>query len=107
MLPVLMLVAPLLLRWPKTDGQPPGGEDSDGDDGGGGGGPRRRRPEDPSTGPGGAPLPDAEQSRLRVRSHRLGRGQRPVRRRTQEPVRQPIRSPSRVRKGSDHTPVRR
>ena len=98
MLPVLMLLAPLLVRPPKSDAEPPDGDDGD-DGGGGGGGPKRRKPDNPSTGPGGVPLPDAEQSRKRLRSHRLSRSPRTARRRTHEPPRQPVRSPSRVRTG--------
>ncbi|MGO9820359.1 MAG: hypothetical protein ACLPTJ_06895 [Solirubrobacteraceae bacterium] len=101
MIPVLMLLSPLLMRWPKAEpgpGQADG--DDDGGDDGGGGGPRPRKPDDPRTPPGDLPLPDAEQSRRRLRSHRLSRGPRPARRRTHEPVRQPLRSPSRVRTGT-------
>lgn len=99
MIPVLMLLSPLLIRWPKPGGGPSDGDDSEGSGGGGGGGPRRRKPDNPRPGPGDVPLPDAEQSRLRPRSHRLSRGPRPPRRRTHEPVRQPTRSPNRVRTG--------
>ncbi len=76
MIPFMMLLSPLLIRWPKPDGGQSDDDDSGGGGGGGGGGPRRRKPDDPHTGPGGVPLPDAVQSRLRPRSHRLSRGAR-------------------------------
>jgi hypothetical protein len=64
------------------------------DEGDGGWGNDRRPPED-SRGPrdGGLPLPDAEQSRVRLREPgRLSdRLDRPERRRTEEPVRVPAR----------------
>jgi hypothetical protein len=72
---------------------PPGPADSGG--GGGGGGSRPREPNAPPDAPrGGLPLPDAEQSRERVRDH-----DRPGRRRLRprRPVREPDRSP--VRRG--------
>ena len=65
------------------------------DDGDGGWGNDRRPPED-SRGPrdGGLPLPDAEQSRVRLREPgRIAqRLPRPERRRTDEPVRVPAKS---------------
>jgi hypothetical protein len=84
---------PLLLgrRGPK----PAGPENDDGE------GWRRRGPDQPPTpkgGPtGGTPLPDATQSRIRMRGpgrlsdHRQARVRRPAR----EPERRPIRTPSR------------
>ncbi|HUJ34505.1 MAG TPA: hypothetical protein VLW51_04795 [Solirubrobacteraceae bacterium] len=66
---------------------PPGPSDSDG---GGGGGSAPREPPAPPTSPrGGLPLPDAEQSRERIRDH-----DRPARRRLRP--RRPAREPSRV-----------
>ena len=66
---------------------PPGPSDSDG---GGGGGSGPREPPAPRTSPrGGLPLPDAEQSRERIRDH-----DRPARRRLRP--RRPAREPSRV-----------
>ena len=69
---------------------PPGPSDSD--DGGGGGGSGPREPDAPPDAPrGGIPLPDAEQSRERVRDH-----DRPGRRRLRprRPAREPDRLPT-------------
>jgi hypothetical protein len=69
---------------------PPGPSDSDGGGGGGGSGPRE--PTAPSGAPrGGIPLPDAEQSRERLRDH-----DRPERRglRPRRPAREPDRTPA-------------
>ena len=69
-------------------GSPPG--PSDGDDGGGWG--PRRPPSPPDPPRGGIPLPDAEQSRQRVRDH-----DRPPRRRLRRrPAREPDRAPART-----------
>jgi len=82
--PALMLAPALLYRRPG----PPD------DDNGPGRGPQPP-PEPPAPGPGGdVPLPDAEQSRRRLRDHRpavsaLRRPRRPAR----EPVREPARAP--------------
>ena len=69
---------------------PPGPSDSDGGGGGGGSGPRE--PTAPSGAPrGGIPMPDAEQSRERLRDH-----DRPERRRLRprRPAREPDRTPA-------------
>jgi len=68
---------------------PPGPSDSDG---GGGGGSGPREPTAPSGAPrGGIPMPDAEQSRERLRDH-----DRPGRRRLRprRPAREPDRAPA-------------
>jgi len=91
-LAVAMAVAGIMLarrlfspRWRR----PPGPSDSDG--GGGGGGPGPRWPLAPSDTPrGGIPLPDAEQSRRRLRDH-----VHPDRRRRFLRPRRPIRAPGR------------
>jgi hypothetical protein len=73
------------------EGLPDSGDS--GSDGGWGNEPRR--PPQPSDRPwGGIPLPDAKQSRLRLRDHRRLRDLRPrrERRRVREPERTPIRA---------------
>jgi len=86
----LMLVPAFLFHRPDP---PPGGSD-----GGGGWGRGPRRPPSPPKPPrGGIPLPDAVQSRVRVRDHarpslRDARARRPAR----EPARRPARTPHRV-----------
>jgi hypothetical protein len=65
----------------------PGSDDGRGND--------RRRPRRPSDRPrGGIPLPDAEQSRIRLRDHRrlADRLPRRVRRPAREPARRPVRT---------------
>jgi hypothetical protein len=83
--PALMLVPAFLFR-----GLGPSSGPSDGDGGGGGGGPDRP-PEPPATPRGGLPLPDAEQSRVRLRDHDRPAFRRPARRR---PAREPVRVPA-------------
>jgi hypothetical protein len=84
-----LLLSPVIL-FPDWDFPPP---PSDGGDGGGGGGggddPPKRSPR-PSPPRGGIPLPDAEQSRQRVRDHR-----RPAWRRVslRRPAREPQHAP--------------
>lgn len=63
-LPALMLVPSLM----GYGGPKPPGSDSSSEEGGGGGG-GRRRPTPPRGPWGGTPLPDAEQSRVRLRDH--------------------------------------
>jgi hypothetical protein len=76
---------------------PPGPADSDGG-GGGGGGSGPREPTVPPGAPrGGLPLPDAEQSRERIRDHdRPGRRRLGPRRPAREPERSPVRRPVRT-----------
>jgi hypothetical protein len=67
--------------------QNPGSDDGRGND--------RRRPRHPSDRPrGGIPLPDAEQSRIRLRDHRRLADElpRPARRPAREPDRRPVRT---------------
>jgi hypothetical protein len=65
-----------------------------GSDGGGGGGPERPpAPQDPPRG-GGIPMPDAEQSRIRLRDHRKLSERLP--RRERRPAREPDRTPVRT-----------
>jgi hypothetical protein len=65
-----------------------------GSDGGGGGGPERPpAPQDPPRG-GGIPMPDAEQSRIRLRDHRKLSERLP--RRERRPAREPARTPGRT-----------
>jgi hypothetical protein len=82
--PALMFVPAFLFR-----GLGPSSGPSDGD-GGGGGGPDPP-PEPPTTPRGGIPLPDAQQSRVRVRDHN-----RPAFRdlRSRRPSREPVRVPA-------------
>lgn len=83
---VSLIAAIMIARrmFPPGWGSPPG--PSDGDDGGGWGPRRPLSPPDPPR--GGIPLPDAEQSRQRVRDH-----DRPARRRLR---RGPDRAPART-----------
>ena len=88
---VLVIAAIMLARrlfFPGWD-SPPGPSDNDG--GGGGGSGPREPPAPPGAPRGGMPLPDAEQSRQRVRDH-----DRPDRRRLRprRPSREPERMPS-------------
>ena len=84
--PALMLLPAFLFR-----GLGPSGP-SDGD-GGGGGGPGPR-PQPPATPRGGfpIPLPDAQQSRMRLRDHRRPGFRRA---RIRRPAREPVRVPAR------------
>jgi hypothetical protein len=83
----------IMLALRDEDNGLPGSGESGSDDGWGN---EPRRPPQPSDRPwGGVPLPDAEQSRLRLRDHRKladllpSRGRRPAR----EPERTPVRIP--------------
>jgi hypothetical protein len=70
---------------------PPQSTNNDSDDGRGN---KPRRPRAPSDRPrGGIPLPDAEQSRVRLRDHTklADRIDRPLRRPAREPDRRPVR----------------
>jgi hypothetical protein len=84
-----VLILPALREDP---GLPPHHPDQ-GSDGGGGRGPGRP-PLPPEPPRGGIPLPDAEQSRIRLRDHRKLSEQlpRPQRRPAREPDRTPIRT---------------
>jgi hypothetical protein len=85
----------LMLPALRDDGEQPSGEDSGSSDDGWGNLPNGRP--DPSRWPGGGiPLPDAEQSRSRLREPgRIGDWRRrPMRR----PVVEPVRKPARVRR---------
>ena len=81
-----LLLTPAIL-FPDS-GSPPG---SDGGGGGGGGGDDTPEQSPPPNAPrGGLPLPDADQSRQRVRDHRRGASRRSLPRRpAQEPQRGP------------------
>jgi hypothetical protein len=69
-----------------------GSEGSGSDDGWGN---EPRRPPQPSDRPwGGIPLPDAKQSRVRLRDHRKLADLLP--RRTRRPAREPVRTPVRI-----------
>ena len=81
----------IMLALRQEDDRPPGSGDTGSDDGWGN---EPRRPPQPSDRPwGGIPLPDAKQSRLRLRDHRklLDLLPRRERRPAREPERQPIR----------------
>jgi hypothetical protein len=83
---ILMLTA--LREEPPDPPQQGGGSDD-------GRGNDRRRPRQPSDRPrGGIPLPDAEQSRVRLRDHRRLSDQLPrrIRRPAHEPTRRPVRT---------------
>jgi hypothetical protein len=87
-IPAIILVPALLYRRPGPS------PDSSDDEGGGGPGPGPP-PAPPAPPRGGVPLPDAEQSRTRIREHdrRVFGGPRP-RRRVREPDPSPIRDPA-------------
>ncbi len=88
---IVVLFAPLLLgRAPS----PPESPDHGSEDGGGGSSPNPRP--SPICPRGGIPLPDAEQSRLRLRSHRPKVHRTRVRQRPAHPAprRTPTRTPS-------------
>jgi hypothetical protein len=94
---VLGLVCAAVLLLPALRGGtdlPPRG-DHDSDDGWGHGPQRPPKPFDLPT--GGLPLPDAVQSRVRLRDHRRLADllPRPERRPAREPDRRPVRTPSR------------
>jgi hypothetical protein len=85
LMPVVMLVPALFV----PGGQPPSTDSDDDDDGG----QRRGRPRSWPPGPsGGIPLPDAIQSRLRVRDQGPVKLRPP---RSRRPVADPARSPGR------------
>ncbi len=89
-------VGVLLIPALRDNGDSPPGEDSGSSDDGWGNLPNRK----PSTGGwpgGGIPLPDAEQSRIRLRGpERISeRFARPQRRPVREPSRRPTRTPTR------------
>jgi hypothetical protein len=83
-----LVLTPAIL-FPES-GHPPGPPGGDGGGDGGGGHDPPEPPTKPSPPRGGLPLPDAEQSRERVRDH-----DRPARRRvrSRRPVREPERRP--------------
>lgn len=85
-IPGLILVPALLYRRPGSS------PDSSDDEGGGGSGPGPGPPP-PAPPRGGVPLPDAQQSRLRLRDH--GRRVLGVRR-ARRPAREPARAPGRI-----------
>ena len=90
---VVVLFAPLLLgRAPS----PPDTPDQGSEDGGGGSPPSP--PPSPISPTGGIPLPDAQQARRRVRSHRPTLGRPRIRQRPAHPApqRAPTRTPTRV-----------
>ena len=101
-LAVIMAIAGVMLarrlfspHWRR----PPGPADSDGG-GGGGGGSGPREPTVPPGAPrGGIPLPDADQSRERLRDHDRRRRRRLTPRR---PAREPDRSPVAPLRGVPH-----
>jgi hypothetical protein len=72
--------------------EPSPGPPSDEDDGGGGGRGRDRPRPVPKPPRGGIPLPDATQSRLRLRDHVRPKRSEAPRRRVREPERQPART---------------
>ena len=82
--PALMFIPAFLFR-----GMGPSSGPSDGEGGGGGGRGPDRPHEPPATPRGGIPLPDAEQSRVRLRDHNRPGLRRP-------PIRRPAREPQRV-----------
>jgi len=84
-----LLLTPAIL-FPDSGSPPPRSDGGDGGGGGGGGDPPERSPK-PTVPRGGIPLPDAEQSRKRVRDHR-----RPAWRRLhpRRPAREPERAPT-------------
>ncbi len=89
----LVCVAVLMVVALRQGGDELPGTGESGSDGGWGNEPRR--PPQPSDRPwGGVPLPDARQSRLRLRDHRKLRDlrPRPERRPTREPERSPVRA---------------
>lgn len=90
---LLGMVCVVVLLFPALrDAPPSSGSDSGSDDGWGRG---PRRPPQPPTPPrGGIPLPDAVQSRIRLRDH--GRLSDHLPRRERRPVREPERAPVRV-----------
>ena len=79
----LILVPALLF---KGESPPASSGGDDGDDGG-----RPRRPSPSDRDPGGIPLPDAEQSRRRLRDHVRPKRSWLRRRSTREPGRDPVR----------------
>jgi hypothetical protein len=93
---VLGLVCAAVLLLPALRGGPdlPPRGDHDSDDGWGHGPRRPPNPFEPPT--GGLPLPDAVQSRVRLRDHRRLPDflTRPERRPAREPDRTPVRTPS-------------
>jgi hypothetical protein len=73
-------------------GDPPWQTGNDSDDGRGN---KPQRPRTPSDRPrGGIPLPDAEQSRIRLRDHRTLADRIPAR--TRRPAREPVTVPART-----------
>jgi hypothetical protein len=86
-------VAVLLVLALRSDGDELPGSGDSGSDGGWGNEPRK--PPQPSDRPwGGVPLPDASQSRLRLRDHRRLHELEPARER--RPAREPERTPTRA-----------
>jgi hypothetical protein len=82
----------IMLALRQDDEGSPGSGETGSDDGWGN---EPRRPPQPSDRPwGGIPLPDAKQSRLRLRDHRKLRDLLP--RRDRRPAREPERTPIRV-----------
>jgi hypothetical protein len=88
---VLLLMVPAL----RSDEEPPTDQDSGSSDDGWGNLPAGR-PEPGNRPGGGLPLPDAEQSRIRLREPgRISERQRtPQRRPVRDPERQPVRAPA-------------
>lgn len=83
----------IMLALRGEDNGLPGSDESGSDDGWGN---EPRRPPQPSDRPwGGVPLPDAKQSRLRLRDHRRLADLLPAR--TRRPAREPERTPIRLR----------
>jgi hypothetical protein len=84
-----LVLTPVILFPPS--GQSPGPPGGDGGGGGGGDDPPEP-PTEPPAPSGGLPLPDADQSRERVRDHDRPRRRRvPLRRPSREPERRPAR----------------
>ena len=100
LLPLLLILAavfvPMLVGRRNSPPQPPDEDPGDGDGGGGGGGPGPPTAGPPAAPTGGIPLPDAAQSRVRLRGghERLADLlRRRERRRTREPERAPATAP--------------
>jgi hypothetical protein len=91
------LGALLLLLFMRSEDTEPNRDPPDENDGGGGGNDRRPARPKPNPSPGGIPLPDAIQSRTRLRgAGRLADAHpRRERRTTPEPQRAPRRTPAR------------